>query len=113
MEKNQLHTYQEYSDERFTKRVIYKTEESVVFILNFMPGQQLPRHNHPGTHVFLLILEGTGTMIADDQEVLAMKGDLLKVDGEEQFAIRNDGDQRLSIHVMLNKIPDERYAKDV
>ena len=66
--KIQLKSYQEYSEERFTKRVIYKKGETTAFVLNFLPGQKLPVHKHPGTEVYLYVVTGSGTLIIDGQE---------------------------------------------
>jgi hypothetical protein len=35
MDKNSVKAYMEYSEERFTKRVIYKKGETTAFVLNF------------------------------------------------------------------------------
>ena len=58
MEKNTLKSFMEYSEDKFTKRVIYKKGETTAFVLNFMPGQQLPAHKHPNTEVYLLVVTG-------------------------------------------------------
>lgn len=113
MEKQSLSHYQEYSEKSFTKRVVYKRDESVVFILNFMPGQELPKHKHPGTQVYLHVLEGNGTMTIDGHDNEIEQGDIIRVDGNEEFSFNNSGQHRLSLHVVLNKIPDERYAQNV
>lgn len=83
MEQKHLSDFQEFSESNFTKRVIYKKGESVVFVLNFMLGQELPLHKHPGTQVFLSVLEGSGTMNTDGKETLINKDDLIHVEGEE------------------------------
>jgi len=113
MEQKQLNEFQEFSENNFTKRIVFKKDESVVFVLNFMPGQELPPHKHPGTQVFLLVLEGTGTMNMDGKETVICKDDLIQVGGDEQFSFKNTGEARLSLHVILSKIPDERYAQNV
>ena len=53
MEQTNLQEYMEYSEEKFTKRVIFKEGESAVFVLNFAPQQALPSHKHPGLNVHL------------------------------------------------------------
>ncbi|MEH7522992.1 hypothetical protein V7149_06845 [Bacillus sp. JJ1503] len=51
MEKKSITDAIEFSEEKFTKRIIFREGESTVFVLNFMPGQKLPAHKHPGTNV--------------------------------------------------------------
>lgn len=113
MKQTNLQEFIEYSEERFTKRIIFKEGESTVFVLNFAPKQALPVHKHPGTNVYILVVEGEGTFTVDGEAVKAKKKDLLLFAGEEELAFVNDGQENTSLYVMLNKIPDERYAQNI
>lgn len=113
MEKKTIAAAQEFMPEQLTKRVLFKKGESVLFVLNFMPEQKLPPHKHPGTAVFILVLEGEGTITVDGQETKVAKGDVVCCEGDEQFAYANTGSANASLYVMLSKIPDERYAQNV
>ena len=110
--KQSLQSHLEYNNERFTKRIIFKENESTVFVLNFAPGQSLPTHKHPGSNVYLLIIEGTGTFTIDNKDIKAEKNDVLLCTGEEELSFINDGDSNTSLYVVLTKIPDERYAQN-
>ncbi|WP_347564312.1 cupin domain-containing protein [Bacillus sp. MM2020_4] len=113
MEKSSVKAFMEYSEERFTKRVIYKKGETTAFILNFMPGQQLPAHRHPGTEVYLYVVTGNGTIIIDGAETEVAEADLIHVTSEEEMAFNNNGSEPLSLYVVLSKIPNENYAKNI
>ncbi|KGE20542.1 cupin domain-containing protein [Paenibacillus wynnii] len=113
MEKKQLVVAVQYQEERFTKKILFQKGESVVFILNFMPGQTLPTHKHPGTDVYILGLEGNGTMTVDGEDTPLMKGETIHIGGEEAFAYSNSGDAPASLHVVLCKIPSPIYAQEV
>jgi quercetin dioxygenase-like cupin family protein len=113
METKQLSSAQEYSETQFTKRVIHKKGESVVFVLNFMPGQELPKHQHPNTDVYILVLDGNGTMTVDEKDTDVIKGDVVHCDGNEQFSYKNSGNVPSSLYVVLSKVPDARYAENV
>lgn len=113
MEKLSLKAYQEFSEERFTKRIVFKKGESTVFLLNFMPGQELPAHKHPGTEVYILTLQGEGTFTIDGNEVKAAANDTLHTTGTEELAYKNTGNEPVSLYVMLNKIPDDRYSENI
>jgi putative CGCGG family rSAM target protein len=113
MDKKALKVFQEFNEERFTKRVVFQHGDHVIFVLNFMPGQELPTHKHPGTDVYLLVLEGSGTMIADGASEEVAAGELIHVSGDKDFAFKNTGTEKTSLYVFINKIPDERYAKNV
>jgi quercetin dioxygenase-like cupin family protein len=113
MEKKSLLEHQEYSEEKFTKRIIFKKGDSTVFILNFMPGQSLPAHKHPGTEVYLLVLNGNGTFTIDGVDTEVSERDIIHTSAEEELAFKNTGNEPVSLYVMLNKIPDERYAQNI
>ncbi|MFK9094107.1 cupin domain-containing protein [Bacillus salipaludis] len=113
MEKNSVKAYMEYNEDKFTKRVIYKKGETTAFILNFLPGQQLPTHKHPGTEVYLYVVTGNGTIMIDGTESEVAEADLIHVNSEEEMAFKNSGNQPLSLYVVLSKIPGEQYAKNI
>ncbi|WP_066068148.1 cupin domain-containing protein [Neobacillus soli] len=113
MEKNSVKAFMEYSVERFTKRVIYKKGETTAFVLNFLPGQQLPTHKHPGTEVYLYVVTGTGTIIIDGAETEVAEADLIHVSSEEEMAFKNIGSESVSLYVVLSEIPSKLYAKNV
>jgi quercetin dioxygenase-like cupin family protein len=113
MEIKSLAALREYADERFTKRIIHQKGDSVVFILNFQPGQELPKHKHPGTAVYLLVMNGSGTVTVNGSDHKVAKDDCIWVDGEEDFSFKNTGNEQTSLYVLLAKIPDQRYAQNV
>ncbi|ASA24377.1 cupin domain-containing protein [Paenibacillus donghaensis] len=113
MEKKNLSEAVEYQEARFTKRILFQKGESVVFVLNFLPGQQLPTHKHPGTDVYIHALEGNGTLIVDDVEHAFDKGEVIHVAGDENFAYRNSGELPASLYVVLSKLPSSAYAENV
>lgn len=113
MEKLTLESLQDYQTDKFTKRIAFKKGESVVFVLNFMPGQGLPTHTHPGTDVFILALEGNGTVTVNEQASPLNKGDIIHVEGSEAFAYTNSGLQPASLYVTLTKVPSPEYAQNI
>ena len=113
MEKQALSAFQEYREDKFTKKIVFKKEGHVAFVLNFGPGHQLPTHNHPGATVYLTVLEGSGFMIADGVETPVTTGDLVQVEGHEAFAYRSADDVRSSLSVVLINTPSEEYAKNI
>lgn len=108
-----LTSAKQFSDERFTKRMLHKSEDSAVFVLNFKPGQELPPHKHPGSNVYLLVLDGEGELTVDDANTQVVKDDCISVKGTEQMGFRNTGQANTSLYVMLSKIPNDDYVKEV
>ncbi|MEH7301749.1 cupin domain-containing protein [Neobacillus drentensis] len=113
MEKNSVKSYMEYSEERFTKRVMYKKGETTAFVLNFLPGQQLPIHKHPGTEVYIFVVTGTGTIVIDGKYSEVSEADLIHVNSEEEMSFKNNGNEPVSLYVVLSKYPNENYAKNI
>lgn len=113
MEKKSLAAAQEFSDKQFTKKIIFREGESTVFVLNFLPGQQLPAHKHPGTNVYLMVLQGGGTLVIDGVPTNVIEKDVILAGGEEEFAFTNSTSENATLYVMLNKIPDERYVQNI
>ncbi len=88
-------------------------KKSTAFMLNFSGDQSLPAHKHPGSHVFLQVISGGGAFIIDGEEHTVSAGDYLFVTGEEELAFKNNTDADTSIHVLLNRTPDERFATNI
>ncbi|OBZ15578.1 cupin [Bacillus sp. FJAT-27264] len=113
MQKLLLSEAIQYQEGRFTKRTLFQEGESIVFVLNFLPGQQLPSHTHPGTDVYILVLDGTGTVTVDEVDKEVTKGEVIHIGGEETFSFHNSGEIPSSLHVVLCKIPNAAYALNV
>jgi len=113
MEKKSLQDVREFGADKLTKRVLFQKGESVAFVLNFQPGQTLPPHKHPGSAVFLLVVEGAGTMTVDGVATEIVRDDAICVGGDEQFAFENTGAEPARLYVALSKVPDERYTQNI
>lgn len=94
---------QTYQDERFTKNLLYQNEKSTAFVLNFLPGQSLPPHPHPGAHVYLNVIEGNGMCTIDDEEQEIMLKDVIHCADQQVLSVKNTGEGPLSIYVVLAK----------
>ncbi|MFE4714432.1 cupin domain-containing protein [Paenibacillus sp. NPDC056722] len=113
MQKLLLSEAIQYQEGCFTKRTLFQEGESIVFVLNFLPGQQLPSHTHPGTDVYILVLDGNGTVTVNGVDGEVNKGEVIHICGEEAFAFHNSGEIPASLHVILCKIPDAAYTRNL
>lgn len=112
MEKTNLASYITYNPEQFTKRIVFKNQNSTAFVLNFQPGQTLPTHTHPGSIVYLYVITGKGTFVIDDEPTAVVAEDLITVTGKEALAFSNDSNLNTSLYVVLTSIPSEDYVQD-
>lgn len=104
MDKQSIKTFQEFNEDKFTKRVIFNNGNSTAFVLNFLPGQKLPAHKHPGAEVYLFVVSGNGTMIIDGKETDVTETDVIHTSDEEELSFANTSSDRVSLYVVLNKL---------
>lgn len=113
MEKTNLSQYQDFQENKFTKRLVHKEDSNVIFVLNFTPGTELPTHKHPGANVYLLVLEGAGSVTHNETQTDVAKGDIIHINGDESFSYRCSAEAASSLYVVLTQTPNENYAKNV
>lgn len=113
MDKKNIAEAVEYQEERFTKKIIFQKGESVVFMLNFMPGQKLPVHKHPGADVYILALSGDGAIHVNEEDFSFSQGETVHIAGDESFAYTNNSEAPSSLYVVLSKLPGAEYAKEI
>ncbi|WP_428908548.1 cupin domain-containing protein [Niallia sp. Krafla_26] len=113
MEKVSINDAIEYSEERFTKRILFKKGENTTFVLNFKPGQEFPTHTHPGSDLFLTVIDGQGTLVVNGQETEIAVNDVIYAEGDEEFSFKNTGNEPVSLYVTLCKIPNDDFATNI
>lgn len=104
MIKSNISVAKEFNDERFTKIDIIKQRSSRTFLLNFLPGQIMKQHNHPDRELYLHVLEGTGTLHVDEEDIEIDLGDVIYCDPNEQIGFTNTSKDNVSIHASMTKI---------
>ncbi|SDX56210.1 cupin domain-containing protein [Paenibacillus sp. PDC88] len=113
MIRTNLKQYQEYQEHKFTKRIIHKEKDNVIFLLNFSPGAKLPAHQHPNAHVYILVLDGEGVITSNGSDLFVKSGDVIHIDGEEMMSYQNGEGSHSSLYVVLTKIPSEQYTVNI
>lgn len=114
MERVNVSALSVVSEARFTKRIGLSNPQVLVFVLTFAPGQELPKHKHPGSSLVVHVTGGSGVVVVDGHETPVSTGDVLLVEGEEEFSVRNTGGEALVLLASLSPNPsDPRYAQPV
>lgn len=98
---NNLKYYQIFDDNTFTKRDIETEGKTKRFVLNFMPGQILPTHQHPKTTLFFHVIEGKGRFFLDQHSYSITAHDFFYCHGDQGISVENNGKERLSIYVIM------------
>ena len=104
MHKN-MREMEQYSDDRFVVKSVYKGEQSEAILLFLKPGQEMPSHPHEHFEVVLVPLKGAGTMTVDGtKEVSLMPESLYYEPAGRTFRIQNTGDGPLQVLITLIRV---------
>ncbi len=108
-----LSEFVEYSDNNFTKKVIFSTKEQLSFVLNFKQGQSLPTHKHENSTLVLTVLSGTGDIKINDNVQEMEKGTVVMAYGQDDFGIPNVTED-MSVLVTISPNPtNNAYSENI
>ena len=104
MHKN-MREMEQYSDDQFVVKGVYKGVQSEAVLLFLKPGQEMPSHPHQRSEVVLVPQEGQGMMIVDDTKAVVLVPETLCYEPAGHiFCIRNTGDGPLRVLVTLIRV---------
>ena len=104
MHKN-MREMEQYSDDQFVVKGVYKGEQSEAVLLFLKPGQEMPAHPHERFEVVLVPKKGTGTMTVDGtKEVDLVPETLYYEPAGSTFRIQNTGDGPLQVLITLIRV---------
>lgn len=113
MEKFSIKDYLVEPENKIAKRVIYKNDNVLAFVLNIAPGESLPDHTHFESTLLIQVLNGSAVIHADENKNEVTKDDLTKIEGQEVLSIDNVGNDILELYVTISPNPPaEKYSKD-
>lgn len=97
---------------KIAKRMIFKSDNVIAFVLNIAVGEMLPGHTHLESTLFLQVLEGNAKVVTDGNETSLQVGELIQVDGQESLQVINTGEAILRLYVTISPMGSEAFAKD-
>lgn len=97
---------------KIAKRMLFKSDNVIAFILNIAKGAVLPGHTHMESTLFLQVMEGSAKVVTDGKETLLQVGELMQVDGQESLQVVNTGDDVLRLYVTISPMGSEAFATD-
>lgn len=112
MNKYSFKDYFHEPEGKIAKRMIFKSDNVIAFVLNIAKGEILPGHTHLESTLFLQVMEGEGKVITDGKETLLQVGELMQVDGQESLQVINMGDSILRLYVTISPMGTEAFATD-
>ncbi len=97
---------------KIAKRMLFKSDDVIAFVLNIAKGEILPGHTHMESTLFLQVMEGNAKVVTDGNETLLQTGELMQVDGQESLQVINVGDDVLRLYVTISPMGSEAFATD-
>lgn len=112
MNKYHFSDYFHEPEGKIAKRMLFKSDNVIAFVLNIAKGEILPGHTHLESTLFLQVMEGNAKVITDGKETPLQVGELMEVDGQESLQVINAGDQVLRLFVTISPMGSEAFATD-
>ena len=104
MHKN-MREMEQYSDDQFVVKGVYKGEQSEAVLLFLNPGQEMPSHPHERFEVILVPQKGQGMMTVNGEKDVALVPETLYYEpAGSTFRIRNTGDGPLQVLITLVRV---------
>ncbi len=101
MHKN-MREMEQYSDDQFVVKSVYKGAQSEAVLLFLNPGQEMPSHPHARFEVVLVPQNGQGVMTVNGEKDVALVPETLYYEpAGSTFRIRNTGDSPLRVLITL------------
>ena len=97
---------------KIAKRMIFKSDNVIAFVLNIAKGEMLPGHTHLESTLFLQVMEGNAKVVTDGKETSLQVGELMQIDGQESMQVINTGEDVLRLYVTISPMGSEAFATD-
>lgn len=97
---------------KIAKRMLFKSNHVIAFVLNIAKGEILPGHTHLESILFLQVMDGKAKVVTNGNENLLQAGELMQVDGQESLQVINVGEDVLHLFVTISPIGSEAFATD-
>ena len=97
---------------KISKRMIYKSDNVIAFILNIAKGEMLPGHTHLQSTLLFQIMKGEADVCIDGTITPLRTSELMQIEGQESVQVKNTGTDTLQLFVTISPIGTEAFAKD-
>ena len=92
---------EKYEDVKFFRPVLFKGERTTALLLCLKPGQAVRSHRHEGFEIVLQPLQGEAEAVFDGEQATLRAGEIVFVDGANDFAPVNKGDGNFTMLITL------------
>ena len=112
MNKFVFNDYFQEPQEKIAKRMIFKSDNVIAFVLNISKGEILPGHTHLESTLLLQVMEGSAKVVTDGKETSLQVGELMQVNGQESLQVINSGEDVLRLYVTISPMGSDAFATD-
>jgi len=112
MNKFILNDYFHEPQGKIAKRMLFKSDNIIAFVLNIAKGEMLPGHTHLESTLFLQVMKGNARVVTDGNETPLQVGEIMQVDGRESLQVINTGEEVLRLFVTISPMGSEAFATD-
>ena len=101
MKRVVIEDVEKYEDEKFARPLLFKGERTTSLLLCLKPGQSVPSHRHEGFEIMLQPLRGEAEAVLDGEQATLRAGEVVFVDGANDFAPVNKGEENFTMLITL------------
>jgi len=101
MNKLIIKEVEKYEGEKYVRPVLFKGERATALLLCLKSGQSVPSHRHEGFEIVLQPLHGEAEAVLGGERVTLRAGEVVFVDGANDFAPVNRGGENFSMLITL------------
>lgn len=112
MEKFNIKDYFITPKNKLVKKMIYKSENVIAFMLNINQGEVLPAHTHLSSTLLLQVLDGEAMVTVDGNQTPLTLGEIMVIEGQESMQVKNVGEDILRVYVTISPIGMDGFAED-
>ena len=92
-----------YDELPLTNVSLFVEEDFSGCLLGFLPGQELPVHQHEHEHEVFDVLQGKGTLVLDGESIEVASGGVIFVPAGVRHGFKNTGTDRWLIRATIHQ----------
>lgn len=105
MRVEELKAHINFQKDRFGRSVVMTSDNSVLFLYSFKPGQTMTDHTHPFSNEYLTVIEGEAVISVGVESVEVKPHEVVFVPREEIHSIQNKSKKPLLVSSFMSPKP--------
>jgi quercetin dioxygenase-like cupin family protein len=101
MKRVVIEEVEKFEDEAYVRPALFKGKRTTSLLLCLKPGQSVPSHRHEGFEIMLQPLRGEAEAVLDGEKLKLRAGEVIFLDGANDFAPVNHGDRNFTMLITL------------